>query len=154
MNKVLDVQVKAANKYFGFTDKFIGDAGMFHWNTIIPQPDHHTLALKAAQEIQKNIKELNIRFKEEGIPEIAIGIGVNSGVCIAGNFGATDRFAFSLIGDPCNVAARLESGTKEAGVGVLIGEETAKNVAFKLQLLKPLKVKGKEKPLQVYTYGK
>jgi len=127
---------------------------MFHWNTIIPQPDHHTLALKAAQEIQKNIKELNIRFKEEGIPEIAIGIGVNSGVCIAGNFGATDRFAFSLIGDPCNVAARLESGTKEAGVGVLIGEETAKNVAFKLQLLKPLKVKGKEKPLQVYTYGK
>ena len=126
---------------------------MFHWNTIIPQPDHHTLALKAAQEIEKNIKELNIRFKEEGIPEIAIGIGVNSGVCIAGNFGATDRFAFSLIGDPCNVAARLESGTKEAGVGVLIGEETANNVNFKLQLLEPLKVKGKEKPLQVYTWS-
>jgi adenylate cyclase len=153
MNNVLDAQVKAANKYFGCTDKFIGDAGMFHWNTIIPQPDHHTLALKAAQEIEKNIKELNIRFKEEGIPEIAIGIGVNSGVCIAGNFGATDRFAFSLIGDPCNVAARLESGTKEAGVGVLIGEETAKNVAFKLQLLKPLKVKGKKKALSVYTWA-
>ena len=152
MNNVLDAQVKAANKYFGCTDKFIGDAGMFHWNTIIPQPDHHTLALKAAQEIEKNIKELNIRFKEEGIPEIAIGIGVNSGVCIAGNFGATDRFAFSLIGDPCNVAARLESSTKIAGVGVLIGEETANNVDFKLQLLEPIEVKGKAKPLQVYTW--
>ena len=153
MNNVLDVQVKAANKYFGCTDKFIGDAGMFHWNTIIPQDDHHNLALQAAQEIEKNIDQLNIKFKEEGIPEIAIGIGVNSGICIAGNFGATDRFAFSLIGDPCNVAARLESSTKVAGVGTLIGEETAKKSKFKLKLLEPIEVKGKSKPLQVYTWG-
>jgi len=153
MNAVLDVQVQAVNKFEGVTDKFIGDAGMFHWNSIIPQKDHHTLALQAAQEIEKNIDQLNIKFKKEGISEIAIGIGVNSGVCIAGNFGATDRFAFSLIGDPCNVAARLESSTKIAGVGVLIGEETAKNVDFKLQLLKPIEVKGKAKPLQVYTWA-
>ena len=152
MNAVLDVQVQAVNKFEGVTDKFIGDAGMFHWNSIIPQEDHHTLALQAAQEIEKNIDQLNIKFKKEGISEIAIGIGVNSGVCIAGNFGATDRFAFSLIGDPCNVAARLESSTKIAGVGVLIGEETAKNVDFKLQLLEPIEVKGKAKPLQVYTW--
>ena len=153
MNNVLDVQVKAANKYFGCTDKFIGDAGMFHWNTIIPQDDHYNLALQAAKEIEKNIDQLNIKFKEEGIPEIAIGIGVNSGICIAGNFGATDRFAFSLIGDPCNVAARLESSTKVAGVQTLIGEETAKKSRFTLKLLKPIEVKGKEKPLQVYTWA-
>ena len=153
MNNVLDVQVKAANKYFGCTDKFIGDAGMFHWNTIIPQDDHHNLALEAAKEIEKNIDQLNIKFKEEGIPEIAIGIGVNSGICIAGNFGATDRFAFSLIGDPCNVAARLESSTKVAGVGTLIGEETAKKSKFKLKLLEPIQVKGKSKALQVYTWN-
>jgi len=153
MNNVLDVQVKAANKYFGCTDKFIGDAGMFHWNTIIPQDDHHNLALEAAKEIEKNIDQLNIKFKEEGIPEIAIGIGVNSGICIAGNFGATDRFAFSLIGDPCNIAARLESSTKVAGVGTLIGEETAKKSKFKLKLLEPIEVKGKSKALQVYTWN-
>ena len=153
MNSVLDVQVQAANKYFGCTDKFIGDAGMFHWNTIIPQDDHHNLALQAAKEIEKNIDQLNIKFSEENIPEVAIGIGVNSGVCIAGNFGATDRFAFSLIGDPCNVAARLESSTKVAGVGVLIGEETAKYSNFELQLLEPIEVKGKAKPLQVYTWA-
>jgi adenylate cyclase len=153
MNSVLDVQVQAANKYFGCTDKFIGDAGMFHWNTIIPQNDHHNLALQAAKEIEKNIDQLNIKFAEENIPEVAIGIGVNSGVCIAGNFGATDRFAFSLIGDPCNVAARLESSTKVAGVGVLIGEETAKYSDFELQLLEPIEVKGKAKPLQVYTWA-
>jgi len=152
MNEVLDAQVKAANKYFGCTDKFIGDAGMFHWNTIIPQENHHNLALQAAKEIEKNIDQLNIKFKQEDIPEVAIGIGVNSGICIAGNFGATDRFAFSLIGDPCNVAARLESSTKVAGVGVLIGEETAKHSKFPLKSLKPIEVKGKSKPLQVYTW--
>jgi len=152
MNEVLDAQVKAANKYFGCTDKFIGDAGMFHWNTIIPQEDHHNLALEAAKEIERNIDQLNIKFKQEDIPEVAIGIGVNSGICIAGNFGATDRFAFSLIGDPCNVAARLESSTKVAGVGVLIGEETAKYSKFPLKSLKPIEVKGKSKPLQVYTW--
>jgi len=152
MNNVLDVQVKAANKFFGCTDKFIGDAGMFHWNTIIPQPDHHSLALQAAKEIEANIIELNKKFKAEGIPEIAIGVGVNSGVCIAGNFGATDRFAFSLIGDPCNVAARLESSTKIAGVGTLIGEETAKYSCYELQELEPIEVKGKAKPLRVYTW--
>ena len=152
MNEVLDAQVKAANKYFGCTDKFIGDAGMFHWNTIIPQENHHNLALQAAKEIEKNIDQLNIKFKQENIPEVAIGIGVNSGICIAGNFGATDRFAFSLIGDPCNVAARLESSTKVAGVGVLIGEETAKYSKFPLKSLKPIEVKGKSKPLQVYTW--
>jgi adenylate cyclase len=152
MNNVLDVQVRAANKFFGCTDKFIGDAGMFHYNTIIPQPDHHDLALQTAKEIEGNIIELNKKFKEEGIPEIAIGIGVNSGICIAGNFGATDRFAFSLIGDPCNIAARLESSTKVAGVGTLIGEETAKHCSFDLKELAPIAVKGKAKPLRVYTW--
>ena len=153
MNSVLDVQVQAVNQFSGVTDKFIGDAGMFHFNTIIPQEDHHQLACDAAKKIEKNIVELNQRFVEEGIPEIAIGIGVNSGVCIAGNFGATDRFAFSLIGDPCNVAARLESGTKEAGVSTLIGHESAKNCRYVLKSLPDLKVKGKAEALKVYTWA-
>ena len=153
MNNVLDAQVRAVNRFGGVTDKFIGDAGMFHFNTIIPQPDHHDLALAAALEIEHNIAELNARFAEEGIPEIAIGVGVNSGICIAGNFGATDRFAFSLIGDPCNIAARLESATKEVGVGTLIGDKTAQNCKYLLKSLDPIYVKGKSEPLRIYTYA-
>lgn len=153
MNNVLDVQVDAVNKYFGVTDKFIGDAGMFHWNTIIPQENHHNLALKAAKQIEKNIQTLNKKFLEENLPLVKIGIGINSGICNAGNFGAKDRFAFSLIGDPCNIAARLESSTKKLGVQTLIGEETAKYSKFKLKLLEPLQVKGKKKKLKVYTWA-
>jgi len=153
MNSVLDAQVKAVNQYMGVTDKFIGDAGMYHWNTIIPQEDHHNLALDAAIQMEENMRELNKKFVEEGIPEVAVGVGVNSGVCVAGNFGATDRFAFSLIGDPCNVAARLESGTKEAGVSTLIGHETAQNCRYVLKSLPDLKVKGKAEALKVYTWA-
>ena len=153
MNSVLDVQVQAVNQFSGVCDKFIGDAAMFHFNTIIPQEDHHQLACDAAKQIEKNIIELNERFVEEGIPEIAIGLGINSGVCIAGNFGATDRFAFSLIGDPCNVAARLESGTKEAGVSTLIGHETAQKCKYVLKSLPDLTVKGKAEALKVYTWA-
>ena len=153
MNSVLDAQVKAVNQYSGVTDKFIGDAGMYHWNTIIPQEDHHNLALDAAIQMEENMRELNKKFVEEGIPEVAVGVGVNSGVCVAGNFGATDRFAFSLIGDPCNVAARLESGTKEAGVSTLIGHETAQNCRYVLKSLPDLKVKGKAEALKVYTWA-
>ena len=153
MNSVLDAQVKAVNQYSGVTDKFIGDAGMYNWNTIIPQEDHHNLALDAAIQMEENMRELNKKFVEEGIPEVAVGVGVNSGVCVAGNVGATDRFAFSLIGDPCNVAARLESGTKEAGVSTLIGHETAQNCRYVLKSLPDLKVKGKAEALKVYTWA-
>ena len=119
----------------------------------IYDPESKLLALKSEKSNFKILKELNKKFKQENIPEIAIGIGVNSGVCIAGNFGATDRFAFSLIGDPCNVAARLESSTKIAGVGTLIGEETAKHSRYSLKELKPIQVKGKAKPLKVYSWS-
>ena len=153
MNSVLDAQVDAVNQYAGVTDKFIGDAGMYHWNTIIPQEDHHNLALQAALQMQKNLKELNKKFIKEGIPEVACGVGVNSGICNAGNFGSRNRFAFSLIGTPCNIAARLESSTKTLGVSCLIGEETAKHSKIPLKLLEPLLVKGIEEPLKVFTWG-
>ena len=79
-------------------------------------------------------------------------MGLNSGICVAGNLGARDRFAFSLIGTPCNIAARLESSTKTVGVGCLIGEETAKHSKIPLKLLEPLLVKGIDKPLKVFTW--
>ena len=91
-------------------------------------------------------------FVKEGIPEVACGVGLNSGICVAGNLGARDRFAFSLIGTPCNIAARLESSTKTVGVGCLIGEETAKHSKIPLKLLEPLSVKGIDKPLKVFTW--
>ena len=55
LNNYLAMALPEITAKNGYIDKFIGDAGMFHWNTIIPQNDHHNLALQAAQEIEKNI---------------------------------------------------------------------------------------------------
>ena len=147
MNKALTVQVQCVQKNGGMVDKFIGDACMAIFNAPIDLEDHQNKAVKTAIEMQQAIKELNNELSHP----IAIGVGVNTGEAVIGNMGSDTRFDYSAIGDAVNTAARLESGTKEAGVDILIGEETAKICNFKLKSLKDLKVKGKEKKLKVYT---
>ena len=147
MNKALTVQVECVQKNGGMVDKFIGDACMAIFSAPLDLEDHEDKAVKTAIEMQDRIKELNKELSHE----IAIGVGVNTGTAVVGNMGSDTRFDFSAIGDCVNIAARLESGTKEAGVDILIGEETAKNCSFELKSLEAIKVKGKEKSLNVYT---
>ena len=147
MNKALTVQVECVQKNGGMVDKFIGDACMAIFSAPLDLENHEDKAVKTAIEMQDRIKELNKELSHE----IAIGVGVNTGTAVVGNMGSDTRFDFSAIGDCVNIAARLESGTKEAGVDILIGEETAKNCSFELKSLEAIKVKGKEKSLNVYT---
>ena len=113
---------------------------------------HENKAIDCALDIQKNMEELNKELHLQGIEPVAIGIGINTGYAVIGNMGSEERFDYTGIGDAVNTAARLESGTKEAGVDLLIGYNTAIKSDYKLRLLEPLKVKGKEEPLQVYTW--
>ena len=148
MNATLTVQVEAVQKYGGMVDKFIGDACMAIFNAPLDLEEHETKAVMCAIDIQKGIKELN-----ENMPvEVAIGVGVNTGPAIIGNMGSDTRFDFSAIGNAVNEAARYESATKEVGVDILIGESTAKKSKIKVDYLKDIKVKGKSKPLRVYTF--
>jgi adenylate cyclase len=66
--------------------------------------------------------------------------------------GSETRFDYTAIGDAVNVAARLESGTKDLGVSLLVGEDTARFCAFDLNFVDTIKVKGKEKPLSVFSF--
>jgi adenylate cyclase len=147
MNKTLSVQVKAVQKLGGMTDKFIGDAGMFIFGAPLDLENHETKAVQAAIDIQEGIAELNKTFTTP----VAVGVGVQTGFAVVGNMGSETRFDYSAIGDPVNTAARLESATKEVGVDILIGHNTAKNCKLVLKSLKPIKVKGKEKELKIYT---
>ena len=147
MNKALTVQVECVQKNGGMVDKFIGDACMAIFNAPLDLKDHEDKAIQTAIEMQEAIKELN---KELSHP-IAIGVGVNTGLAVIGNMGSSTRFDFSAIGDAVNIAARLESSTKEVGVDILIGENTAQKSKFKLKSLNPIKVKGKDKYLKIYT---
>ena len=151
MNKALTAQQKAVQKHGGMVDKYIGDAMMAIFNAPLDQLDHETRAIDCALDIMKNMEDLNEEFKKKGMPSVAIGIGINSGKAVIGNMGSESRFDYTAIGDAVNTAARLESATKEVGVDLLIGKNTAQFTKFELNLISTIKVKGKADALDVYT---
>ena len=152
MNKALTAQQKAVQRAEGTVDKYIGDAMMAFWNAPLDQPAHETKALLCAKLIMENMKELNVELEEEGLPPVEIGIGINSGKAVIGNMGSETRFDYTAIGDAVNVAARLESGTKDLGVNLLVGEDTARFCSFDLKFVDKIQVKGKEKLLSVFSF--
>jgi adenylate cyclase len=152
MNKALTAQQKAVQKHGGMVDKYIGDAMMAIFNAPLDLDFHENKAIDCALDIQKNMEDLNIEMAEKDLPPVAIGIGINTGYAVIGNMGSESRFDYTAIGDAVNTGARLESGTKEAGVDLLIGYNTAIKSDYRLRLLEPLKVKGKDKPLEIYTW--
>jgi adenylate cyclase len=151
MNKALTVQQSAVQKHGGMVDKYIGDAMMAIFNAPLDLPAHENKAIDCAVDMQRDMESLNDELVDRGIPGVAIGIGINTGYAVIGNMGSEQRFDYTAIGDAVNVGARLESGTKDAGVDILIGYNTAIKSDYILKKLEPLEVKGKEKPLDVYT---
>ena len=143
MNRALTIQQEAVQKHGGMVDKYIGDAMMAIFNAPLDLEEHEHRAVLTAIEIQKNIKEADIG--------VEIGVGVNTGYAVIGNMGSASRFDYTAIGDAVNTAARFESATKQVGVDLIIGESTKQNCKIKLNLLKPIEVKGKSKSLEIYT---
>ena len=98
--------------------------------------------------------EANNILQEKGIDrKIEIGIGINTGDAVIGNMGSDSRFDYTAIGDAVNLAARLESATKEVGCPILIGRATMKLCSQTMIEQKPIKVKGKAKEIKIYTLG-
>ena len=147
MNKALTIQADAVKKHGGMVDKYIGDAMMAIFNAPIDLPNHETVAVLCAEEIQDNIKKANLG--------IEIGLGVNTGYAVVGNMGSDTRFDYSAIGDAVNLAARLESSTKDVGEDIVIGYDTISASSFSDQImlkeLDSIFVKGKQKPIKIYT---
>jgi adenylate cyclase len=147
MNKALTIQANAVKKYGGMVDKYIGDAMMAIFNAPIDLSNHETSAVLCAIEIKEKMQKANLG--------IDIGIGINTGEAVIGNMGSDTRFDYSAIGDAVNLAARLESSTKEVGEDIVIGYNTinVKNFidTITLKELKSIYVKGKEKPISIYT---
>jgi adenylate cyclase len=142
----------------GTIDKYIGDCIMAFWNAPLDDPDHAKNAVRAAQQIRRRLVDLNRTMMAEseksGRPyhELRVGIGVNSGECVVGNFGSEQRFNYSLLGDPVNLASRLEGLCKLYLVDLVIGEETAKGLDDSALLeLDLVAVKGKSQAVKVYT---
>ena len=143
MNKALTIQANAVKKYGGMVDKYIGDAMMAIFNAPIDIDMHEDRAILTAIEIKRQMLNANLG--------IEIGIGINTGYAVVGNMGSDTRFDYTAIGDAVNLAARLESSTKEVGEDIVIGYETIKNTNIYVEKLKSIKVKGKSKDIKIYT---
>ncbi len=108
----------------GTIDKFIGDGIMAFWNAPMPVPDHAMAACRAALACQHRLAGLRAAAAP-GTPVLEARIGLNSGAVLVGNIGSRDRLNYSAVGDPVNVASRLEALNKLYGTGIMLGEETA-----------------------------
>ena len=156
MNSFLSPMTEIITEAKGTIDKYIGDCIMAFWNAPLDDDEHAKNAVRAAQAMRRKLVELNEVWKGEAAYRVflpvRIGIGVNTGDCVVGNFGSQEHFDYSLLGDPVNLASRLEGLGKVYGVDLVIGEETAtalENPA--LVELDLVAVKGKKQAGHVYT---
>ena len=159
MNRFLTPLTNTIINHEGTIDKYIGDAVMAFWNAPL-KVDHHELkACAAALAMIDSVEALNRQRQEEAesanhpfLP-VRIGVGLNTGRCVVGNLGSDLRFNYSVLGDPVNVASRLEGQTKYYGVSIIIGPKTAESAKEKFAILELdlIAVKGKTEPQTIYA---
>ena len=153
INRFLTPMTNIIMKNGGTIDKYMGDCIMAFWNAPIDTPNHKELAIKSALEMMDKLKELNETDGFGDGNKINIGIGINTGKCIVGNMGSDQRFDYSVIGDPVNLASRLEGVSKNYDATLVIGEDTYRGISklYKFKKLDDVQVKGKSNKVTIYT---
>ncbi|MBE7412544.1 MAG: hypothetical protein L6Q54_10400 [Leptospiraceae bacterium] len=132
----------------GFIDKYIGDAIMAIF------PDSPEDAIHAGIQMKQNLFLYNARRKVKGLPELRIGIGINTGRVIVGTIGENERMDATVISDAVNLASRIEGLTKQFETTMLISEQTLFRLPdpskFKYRMLDQVYVKGKKEPVAIF----
>jgi len=157
INDYLNRMSKIVLQNGGTIDKYMGDCIMAFWNAPLDCPNHAEMAVKTSIECAEETDKIKAEFKTKGLPDINIGSGVNTGICIVGNMGSEMRLDYSVIGDSVNLAARLEAQTRnykdENGkvTPVLYSSFTQEKLTnIKSIEVDKIKVKGKEELITIY----
>ena len=153
INRFLDNQTEIILKHGGTIDKYMGDCIMAFWGAPLDDEDQVENATKAVLEMRLALGELNETLKEEGLDQINTGAGINTGLCVVGNFGSSTRFDYSVLGDSVNLAARLESSCKTYDTDLIISEYSLVD-GYDYKFLDEVTVKGKSEPVKIYTIQK
>ncbi len=152
MHQIFSEMAAAVVGHQGTIDKFIGDAVMAFWNA--PEDDeHHALhALAAAQDMLRRIHSLETYCQELGVPAVKIGIGIESGYALVGNFGSEHRRTYTALGETVVLASRIEGLTAQFQRSILIGEACAKKLDYAgLDALGNAQIRGRQRELAIYT---
>jgi adenylate cyclase len=158
LNNYFASMVECVEKTGGAVDKFIGDAVMAHWGAAYTagSPEKDALrCVNAALMMRQALMMLNGARKagDPGNPSIRIGCGINTGIVTAGQIGSDIRMEYTVIGDPVNLASRVEALNKPLATDILITEDTWQLVGDKLitEEMPPVTVKGKAKPVRIFA---
>jgi adenylate cyclase len=148
LNTYLSAVADAVVQHDGIVNKLRGDNIMAVWNAPQSQPEHSLLAVKAAWEAQQKVAEL--QQSDNRLLPVQFGIGINTGIALAGNIGSVGRTEYTVIGDSINTASRICSSAP--GGEVWIGAETYNQTKdyIETEELEPQHLKGKAAPVMVY----
>ncbi len=136
----------------GTIDKYMGDCVMAFWGAPVDSPDHAALAVKTALEMASEVRKINEEHRAKGMPEIGVGIGLNTGSMCVGDMGSSVRKSYTVIGDAVNLGSRLEGLSKTYGVDIVVSETTKKLAPeFAWQELDRVRVKGKEQAVVIFA---
>ena len=135
----------------GTIDKYMGDCVMAFWGAPVETSQHAFLAVKSAMEMAHAVRGINQEHRAKGLPEIGIGIGLNTGTMCVGDMGSNIRRAYTVIGDAVNLGSRLEGLSKAYGVDIVVSESTrALAPDFAWQELDRVRVKGKAQAVAIF----
>lgn len=158
MNEYLTRMTDIVLRHNGTIDKFIGDAIMAFWNAPLDDSGHAEHALRSSAEMILELQKLNDDMKTERqgmfdeILPIRIGVGLNTGECLVGNFGSSQRFDYSALGDNVNIAARLEELTKSYRLPVLVSENTVRQCSdFAVLHVDRVKIRGRTEETDIFA---
>jgi len=152
LNEYFSRMVAVVFRHHGTVDKFVGDMVMALFGAPLDDADHADHAVAAAVDMVRELGELNQAWAAGGLPQLDIGVGVNSGDMIAGNIGSSAIMSYTVIGDNVNLGSRLESLNKEYKTRIIISDATRTRLstAYELLPLGDVIVKGKSTPVAIY----
>ncbi len=145
----------AVENNHGVVDKYLGDGMMALFGAPVQHEDDAGNALKAALDMCDALDRLNREFRARGLPELGIGIGINTALVVAGNMGSPDRLNYTVVGDGVNLAARLEDMTKlaEYDTRIIASDATIRKSrrTFNTRLLGEVAVRGRSEPVTIHA---
>ena len=144
--------VESIFAFGGTLDKFIGDAVMAFFGAPIPQEDHADRAVLTGLMLQRLVGEWNAERVKQGLPEVRIRVGINSGPAVVGNVGTEKRVDYTVLGSAVNIASRLESGVAKPGQ-LVISKNTLERIvgSFQTESLGEFALKGLQQKMPVFT---
>jgi adenylate cyclase len=150
LNVFLGTMTEAIATYEGTIDEFIGDAILVLFGAPIHREDDAARAVTSAIAMQLAMRSVNERLTQMGLPEIAMGIGINTGEVVAGNIGSQSRAKYAVVGNHVNLTARIESYT--VGGQILISETTYNEIQEIVKTNGSMQVepKGVSHPISIY----